>query len=238
PNHDRVFHLSTGRYFAWFADDVEYLPGMLSRCVEAIKSAPSSIVLVYPKCDMIFDGRLDGADKAGSFETREHTPHERLKAVIRRATMVNQFFGLAKREVLAKTQLNGRYASSDYVLLAELAMMGELWELPQILVRRRIDSNRGTAAVYRNQKAWNIWSGAGNNGLKDACLSNRERLALEYLLAAWRIPIPPMEKLKCLLCALPVYYSRIFPAVNFALKFARPWRLRRGRPIRSASSTT
>ncbi|HEX3625628.1 MAG TPA: glycosyltransferase family 2 protein [Verrucomicrobiae bacterium] len=240
PNHDRVFHLSKGKYFAWFADDLEYLPGMLSRCFQAIKSAPPSVVLVYSKCDMIFDGQSVGAER-GSFETRGHTPQERLKALIRHATMVNQFFGLAKREILAKTQLNGRYASSDYVLLAELAMLGELWELPEVLIRRQVDSNRGTAAVHRDQKAWNAWSGAGTAGFKDAWLSNRERLALEYLLAAWRSPIQPMKKLKCLLCILPIYYSRTSPAANFALKLARPWRwvdLRHSRAMHSTNSIT
>ncbi|HEV2455965.1 MAG TPA: glycosyltransferase family 2 protein [Verrucomicrobiae bacterium] len=223
PNHDRVFHLSTGTYFAWFADDLEYLPGMLRRCVDVMKSAPSSVALIYPKCEMIFDQQSLDARSLASFEARERTPHGRLKTVIRNVIMVNQFFGLAKRELLAKTKLNGLYASSDYVLLAELALLGELWEVPETLIKRRIDFDRGTAAVFRDKKAWSLWSGARKEGLKNA-LANRERLALEYLLAAWRSPIAPIEKVKCLMCILPTYYSRTSSTADAVLTFASPWR--------------
>lgn len=225
PNHDRVFHLSQGTYFAWFADDVEYLPGMLSRCVQAMDAAPPSVVLIYPQCSIIKDGQAITESPQYCIQSAHPRPYKRLETVIKRVYYVNQFFGLAKRAALAKTRLNGLYASSDYVLLGELALLGEIRELPELLVRRRVDSDRGTAAVLQNEQAWAVWSGA-KKGPKKARLSSRERLAIEYMRAAWRAPIQPVDKLLCLACILPVYYSRTSDGARQAFKLVRPWRWR------------
>ena len=223
PNHDKVFHLSQGTYFGWFADDVEYLPGMLSRCVREIDAAPGSVVLVYPRCSIIKDGQAIAEDQQYCIQSAHPRPYKRLETVIKRVYYVNQLFGLARRAALAKTRLNGLYASSDYVLLGELALLGEIRELPETLVQRRIDSDRGTAAVIQNEQVWKAWSGA-KKGASPARLSNRERLALEYLRAAWRAPILPTDKLLCLARILPVYYSRTSERARQALKLVRPWR--------------
>lgn len=227
PNHDRVFELSHGEYFAWFADDVEYLAGMLGRCVQAMDAAPASVVLIYPGCEMIRDGQ-PAADDDVSVQSNARQSYERMATVIRQVYMVNHLYGLARRAALAKTRLNGLYASSDCVLLAELAMLGEIRELPMKLIRRRIDSNRGTAAVFHDARAWKAWSGVTDKGLINKYLSNRERLAIEYLRGAWHVPIKPMDKLKCLTCILPVYYARTSSKARFVLRLVNPWQWKRG----------
>lgn len=222
PNHDRVFELARGEYFAWFSDDVEYLPGMLTRSVEVLKGAHRSVVLVYPRCEMIWNGQAR-APEGRSIESKDPRPYKRLQTVVSHVVMVNQLYGLIKREALAKTQLNGLYASSDYVLLAELAMLGEIWEMPETLVRRRIDSDRGTAAVCHDSEAWKAWSGASNRSVKDIWLPQRERLALEYVRAAWSLPLRANDKFACLISILPVYYGRTSRTGRFAVRMTRSW---------------
>jgi glycosyltransferase involved in cell wall biosynthesis len=237
PNHDRVFELARGKYFAWFADDLEYLPGMLSRCVEVIEQAPPSVVLVYPRCQMIRDGVEVPFDNRRSIESRDSRPHKRLERVIRHVLMVNQLFGLANREALGKTQLNGLYPSSDYVLLGELAMLGQIREMPEVLLRRRIDSDRGTQARHEDTKAWRAWLGGGDKKVRADWLPYRERLALEYLRAAWRLPLRPADKLLCLMAILPTYYERMSRSIRFLLKATTFWRSKEdiglGDPVRS-----
>lgn len=223
PNHDRVFELATGKYFTWFADDVEYLPGMLSRCVTVMEQAPSP-VLVYPWCEMVRDGQAMPAGSEHSVACKDPRPYRRLEQVVRHVVMVNQFFGLIHREALAKTQLNGIYASSDYVLLAELAMLGEIREIPQVLVRRRIDSDRGTQAVHSDLKEWKKWLGQGGKAGLRGCLPYRERLAVEYLRAAWRLELKPTDKLRCLTTILVTYYERMSRSARFLIKMTHPWR--------------
>jgi glycosyltransferase involved in cell wall biosynthesis len=218
PNHDRTFHLSLGKYFMWTAHDLVHLPGMLRRCVETLMHGPPSVVLVYPRCEMIFDGRPLAYDARSSIESREGRPYRRLEKVSRHVLMVNQLYGLMRRDALSKTRLNGSYFSSDYVLLAELAMLGEIWEVPEVLIRRRIDSNRGTAAVCHDRKAWMGWLDSRVGAAKGAWLDTRERLALEYFRGAWHLPLKRFDKLLCLLVAPTLPYWRIL------LRVTGPWR--------------
>ena len=71
-----------------------------------------------------------------------------------RIVFVSQFYGVARAEVLRKTRLFGSFPSSDYVLLGEMAMLGELREIPEVLFKREMDPDRGTMAVHRDPRKW------------------------------------------------------------------------------------
>jgi glycosyltransferase involved in cell wall biosynthesis len=227
PNHDRVFAQARGKYFAWFADDVEYAPDAVGRCVAEIERASATPpVLVHPRCQIIRDGRPLPPTEQKSISSSSARPWRRLAAVLSNVGLVNQLYGLIRAEALRQTRLNGLYASSDYVLLAELAMQGEIREIPEVLIRRRIDSNRGTAAVHRDLQAWKAWLGAaGRRSLADV-LPYRERLAFEYLRAAWHIPISAVDKCMCVASILPVHYERTSRVVRIGTRLLRPWRWR------------
>jgi hypothetical protein len=211
----------------WAAHDVEFLPGMLSRCMKVMKNAPASVVLVYPRCEMIYDGQVRAYDRRNSIESKDPRPYRRMENVARHILMVTQLYSPVKADALKKTRLNGLYASSDYVLLAELAMLGEIWELPETLIRRRIDSDRGTAAVYNDQKSWRTWLAANKSRSKSDWLPYRERLAFEYLRGAWHLPLKPKDRLFCLAVAPFLPYSRFVLRVTGPLR--HKWRRLIGR---------
>jgi len=219
PNHNRVFALSRGKYFAWSAHDLEYLPGMLSRCVTLMTQAPPTVVLMHPLCELVDDEGKPVVDHQTSIASSDPRPHRRLEMVIRHIVFVTQHYGLIVSEALKKTRLNGSYASSDYVLTAELAMLGEIREIPEVLIRRVIDSKSGTAAVLHSQKAWAAWLDPKTKQ-RPALLPLRERLAFEYFRSAWRLPLTPADKLACMVAGPAAHYGRILS------KKAGPWRWR------------
>lgn len=227
PNHDRVYHLSRGRNFLWMADDVEMLPGMLRRCVSELEKGAGSVVLVHPLCEVIENGTPLPLAEQGSVACADPRPHRRLTAVIRWINRVNQLYGVMRRDVLAKTRLTGLYPSSDYVLLAELAMLGEIREIPEVLLRRRVDAGRGTAAVYGDARAWRRWLApeVGRRGLD--WLPIGERVALEYVRSAWRLPLPWRDRLPCMLTGPAVHYWRIL--LRFTGPMRHRWRRQVGR---------
>jgi glycosyltransferase involved in cell wall biosynthesis len=202
PNHNLVFNLSRGRYFGWAAHDIEQLPGMLGRCVREMQTGPRAPVLVYPLCELTGDTGMPPGWKQPSIASAETKPSRRAKAVIRNISFVTQHYGLFDAEVLRKTRLNGSYASSDLVLTAEIAMLGEIREIPEILLRRTIHGDRGTAAVIKDHKAWSAWSGS-----KRTLLPVRERLAFEYVRATWQLPLKFTDKLSCLV-SVPIAHYR------------------------------
>ena len=207
PNHNRTFDLARGQFFSWAAHDIEMLPGMLNRCVDVISQAPTSVVLVYPRCQMIDEaGAFDWLEVL-SLDTRDPRPPRRLATVLHHLSWVNQFYGLTRVAALRKTRLMDSFASSDYVLLAELAMLGEIWEIPEVLTRRYLDNKRGVAA-NRDRKAWANWI---DPRAKTRCnwLPVHERLTVEYLRSAWRIPVRRLDRLQCLFVTPYTCYRRL-----------------------------
>jgi len=224
PNHNRVFELSRGKYFAWMAHDVEQLPGMLSRCVREMElnalNAPP-VVLAYPRCEQIDEHGRPIDDGLPTIAMHDPRPHRRMGAVIKRINYVTQHYGLFAAEALRRTRLNGSYPSSDYVLTAEMAMLGEIVEIPEVLIRRRHESHHGTRAVLHDKQAWVTWLDPKMKGHR-LVLRVEERLALEYMRSAWALPLRPLDKLTCAVTGPLVHYQRIIPTT------IRVWRSRLG----------
>ncbi|MGA9778096.1 MAG: glycosyltransferase family A protein [Verrucomicrobiia bacterium] len=221
PNHNRVFELSRGKYFAWMAHDVEQLPGMISRCVREMNLYSPPVVLTYPWCELVDENGQPVGGDLPSIASNDLRPHRRLGTVIRRIGFVTQHFGLFSAETLRKTRLNGSYPSSDFVLTAELAMLGEIREIPEVLVRRCYETQSGTRAVMHDKKAWAAWL---DPKMKDRhfLLRVEERLALEYVRSALTLPLQPLDKLACTLTGPYVHYRRRYPQTITA------WRMRLG----------
>lgn len=206
-NYNRVFELSSGSFFKWQAHDDICLPRFLSRCVETFHQAPSSAVLVYPKAEIIdAEGNSNPRLHPESLEARDPAPYHRLATVLRKLNMACPVFGLVRSSALEKTRLIGQFVASDYVLLAELAMLGEIWEVPETLFQRRVHPKIST---YANRSArdllrWYAPSGRASNRLLPPMLS----LGPEYQRSISRLPLTTQERWRCRLTALLVWYER------------------------------
>jgi glycosyltransferase involved in cell wall biosynthesis len=208
PNHNRVFDLSRGKYFAWMAHDVEQLPGMLSRCVREMRLNSPPVVLAYPRCEQIDENCRPVGGDLPSIASNDPRPHRRLGIVIRRICYITQHYGLFAADALRKTRLNGSYPSADFVLTAELAMLGEIREIPEVLVRRRCESHTGSRAHLRDKKSWAVWLDPKMTDRR-FLLRIEERLALEYIRSALALPLRPMDKLACALAGPHAHYRRL-----------------------------
>lgn len=213
PNHNLVFEKSRGQYFAWAAHDIEQLPGMLSRCVKEMQSGPVQPVLVYPLCELLGDTGMPADFEPPSIASNDPRAYRRLNTVIHNIVFVTQHYGLFDAAALRKTRLNGSYASSDYVLTAELAMLGEIREIKELLLRRTIEKHRGTAAVIGDKKKWALWNDP-NKKQRLTFLPLRERLAFEYFRSAWKLPLRPKDKLACLVVGPLAPYWKILLRVT------------------------
>ena len=209
PNHNRVFELARGRFFKWAAHDDECMPGMLRRCVETLAGAPASVALVYPQLLLVDDNDAVIREETlaydvVSLDTRAARPHERLAWVLSRIVLGTPMYGVMRSDLLRKTRLIGSFHTSDYVLLAELAMLGEFWEIPEKLIRRRLHTGRSTAA-NPTRKALEAWLDPSRGGKRDL-LPIEDRLAWEYVKSARRMPLGPVDRALCIMAALSVTY--------------------------------
>jgi len=132
-NFNRVFELSSGKYFMWAADHDLWHPRFLPRCVEVLEQDPS-VALCYSRAAWIdHEGRvLEDIDV--SLDTRGLGKLQRLHAVLWKLD-INRYlvYGLIRSSALKRTRLLKSTVMSDVVLLNELSLLGAFAYLPELL---------------------------------------------------------------------------------------------------------
>jgi hypothetical protein len=190
---------------------------MVRRCVEVLDRAPASVTMVYPLAELIDEQGKTLRSPLDHIECKDARPHRRLAHLLKSLNMCDPVFGLYKTEYLKKTQLIGPFFGADYVLLGELAMLGEIWELDEVLFRLRAHEQRSMQAhpSVRARAAWYDPAAAR----KRFIMPDWERMVWELLKSARRSSLPPAEKLHCCLIIPSVHYWRRFR--NFGGRWKR-----------------
>lgn len=150
-NFNRVFRLATGQYFRWSSADDLFAPTSLEECVKVLDQHPE-LVLCYPKTTIIdADGQVL-REYDDNLDLRLPEAPVRLRLVLDNIALVNAHYGLIRTDVLRRTSLLGTYPGSDMVMLAELALHGQFWEIPQQLFFRRMHDEASSAV--KNRSSW------------------------------------------------------------------------------------
>jgi glycosyltransferase involved in cell wall biosynthesis len=207
-NHNRVFELARGTYFKWAAHDDVCLPGFFRRCVEVFDQVPETVVLVYPRTQMIDDdGRLLDW-YAECLDSRQPRPHQRLAHVLRQFNVPSAQYGLIRSAALRKTRRLSNVIASDLLLLSELVTLGEFREVPEILFHRRIHAGMSTKALrsWRQLLTWSNPSGTGYS----LPISPKVRLGYQFIGSISQLPLNPVDKWLCYLTAPSLWYFREF----------------------------
>lgn len=158
PNFNLVFELASGQYFKWIAHDDIIAPDFLSRCVNVLDENPG-VVLCYSKVILIDASGNTISDYDPEPNATLQRPHERFRDLI---FIDSQWagvltFGLLRADTVWQTARIGSYPSSDEVFVAEVALHGALFEIPERLFLMRIhpqQSTRGAFTVERDRTLW------------------------------------------------------------------------------------
>ena len=187
-NFNLLVGLAQGRLFKWATADDLLRPGYLERCMNLINDDPS-VVLVYAMADFEDGGggRLDLEDPGWHLVSDD--PSARLSYAIRAGHFVNAILGVMRTDDLRRTRLLPRYQGGDYRLMAELAVLGKIVEIPERLYVRRIhqDSSKGNAEDVVWMRRY--WSGSPK-GMHAAYW----RLCGDLAGIVIRAPVPPRRK--------------------------------------------
>ena len=124
-------------YFAWGSDHDLWHPRWLSALVGAIESSPA-IVLAYPLNTKV---TADGGPvdrKPWLFDTAGvKSPRRRLEMASWNMSAGNMIYGLFRARAVERAGVFRRLLVPDRMLLAELALLGEFKQVPQVLWFRR-----------------------------------------------------------------------------------------------------
>ena len=193
-NFGCVFELSSGEYFKWASYDDVLGPEFLSRCITVLDQEPS-IILCHAKT-----GRIDEHSAlVGVYEEYQYLrlssrkPHERFFDFIRLGHSCNIVFGVMRASALRMTSLIGPYPASDRVLLAQLALIGQLYEIPDILFYRR-DHPQTTWRVWGDKPERVAWYDSTKAG---RIVFPYWRLYFEYFMSINRVQLGWSDRLLC-----------------------------------------
>ena len=148
-NYNRVFELSSGEYFKWAAYDDVLCPSFLERCVSILDSDPT-IVGCYCKT-----GRIDNKGTFLGFHNEKllkktgfQKTHERFRDLLGLYYITTPFHGLYRAKLFALSQRHGSYIGADRNLVAELSLLGRIYEIPDCLFLWREHPNSYTSIFY------------------------------------------------------------------------------------------
>jgi glycosyltransferase involved in cell wall biosynthesis len=214
-NFNRVFELARGTYFKWAGHDDECRPSLVRRCVEVLERAPEQVVMVYPLGEMIDEIGNTLYCPLDRTDVREPEPHRRLARLLPSMQFCDTAFGMFKVDALKKTRLIGSCFGADLVLMAESAMLGEIWQLDEVLFRQRSHPERSMTA-NQSARARAVWydPAAAKQLL---VLPDWERLGWELIKAVCRSSLPSGEKLKCFL-VVQSYYEHLRPGLRSKIR--------------------
>ena len=150
-NFNRVFRMARGELFKWAAADDVCLPGYLAACIAVLDAHPD-VVLAYGKAEFI-----DAEDHAlaitdPGWHLSQESSVARFRQVMASGHWVNSLIGVIRSEALARTGLLPSYPGGDFILLGELSLQGKLFEVPDVLFRRRLHA--GSISQHGGEPEW------------------------------------------------------------------------------------
>lgn len=189
-NFRYVFSLCSGEYHKWSTADDHWHPDFLKEAVAVLDQKPD-VVLCYPKTRKI---DLEGATLS-DYDDRLHliddSPRIRFRQLYERIGLCNAHLGLIRREPMLKTRLIAAHKASDVDFLAEMALLGKFWLLPDIRFFRRFhpeSSSWDRGNVEHQRKYYDPKSKSG------ASADSWRRFGFQFDMV-WRSPIGVMDKL-------------------------------------------
>jgi glycosyltransferase involved in cell wall biosynthesis len=221
-------------YFKWAAHDDVIASTFLERCVAALDGDPEAVVAFSGVAAIDAKGDLIRLKKR-QVEATSHRPSDRFRGVIRTTADPEAVFGLMRVSALKHTRGQGDYVASDRVLLAELAVQGTFFEVPEVLLFNRDHPSRSvriTGGDFRKLTSWFAPDKA------EQFMPNW-RLWREYGHAARHAPISWFERVRCMML-LPAFLrghgKMLVGDLRFlVLRLFRPWRKPAGATLPDAA---
>jgi glycosyltransferase involved in cell wall biosynthesis len=144
-NFNKVFEISHGEYFMWHAHDDYREPNYISSCLEIMEKNPNVILCCT---DALLDENGGHRRLQENFSTIGMSPNRRFRKILWNNSCAS-IYGIIRSRVLRKTGLLKNVFGPDNLLLAELSLMGEFFQLPLVLFKISIRSGN----IVRKVKA-------------------------------------------------------------------------------------
>ena len=211
-NMRRVLVLATGKYFKWAAADDVLMPDFLRRCVDVLDGDPGC-VLAHTQTTVIDENSAPVSNYVTPVKANSSDPVARFRVMLLIPSWCYEIFGVMRMAALKQVPPPGSYVNSDGVLLAQMALLGRFYEVPEYLFRNRHHSARSAVVLpvrvtqprfrltrrYSTLPSPEWWDPAKTR----AVTFPEWRQLREYFLSVHRAPLTHVQKLRCYFMLLP-----------------------------------
>ena len=144
PNHNVVVEQARGELFKWASNDDLYARELVERCVDALDKYPD-VVLAHSWTARVDDsGTVTEAYRYPLNTSSPRTP-ERFRSMLFDSGGDDDY-GVIRAEVLRRTAMKESYHHADRTIIAELALHGRFYQVPDWLYFRRDHADRAERA--------------------------------------------------------------------------------------------
>ena len=144
PNHNFCAEQARGELFKWAAGDDLYHRDLVLRCVEVLDERPE-VVLAHSYTAMIDDDSKIYQANAYSLGTSAPRPSDRFRSMLHDSGGDDDG-GVMRTAVLLGTAMKNSYHHADRTIIAELALHGPFYHVPEWMYFRRDHPDRAERA--------------------------------------------------------------------------------------------
>jgi glycosyltransferase involved in cell wall biosynthesis len=145
-NFNKVFHLSSGKYFMLACHDNLWDKSYVSKCVAKLEENPTAVMCV---------SEIQFIDELGNNRDGDHIGRETdgMDVVERVHTLISrmgwfELYGVIRPEYLRRTHLTQEEYRSDVIVLLELLLLGEFVKVPEKIFHYRLPFQEEPADEY------------------------------------------------------------------------------------------
>jgi glycosyltransferase involved in cell wall biosynthesis len=135
-NFNYALDQARGPYFMWAADHDLWDKTFISRCVSGLEANPAA-VLAYPQCLLIDENDAVVEEMDDQIDVCQASALARYKHLIWRLAICNMIYGVARRDAMVATGGYLDVLGPDRLVLARLAMQGQIVRVGGHLFLRR-----------------------------------------------------------------------------------------------------
>lgn len=151
-NFEFVLSKSVGKYFMWASCDDIWMPTFLSKTLNLLENNPS-IVCAVPIVNFD-DGKISNATSSIVGNSKQ-----RFSNFLSDPSDNSRFYGLYRidiiKNVISKT--NWDYYAGDWSIVAEIALCGNIVNIPEPLMTRKFSNENKYVMMMKNKHFYNVF---------------------------------------------------------------------------------
>jgi glycosyltransferase involved in cell wall biosynthesis len=141
PNHNILVQQARGELFKWAAHDDLYAPDLIARCIAALDEYPE-LVLSHSYMAIVDENGKTIEEYDYHLATASPHPPERFRSLLF-TDGGDDGYGVIRTSVLRRIAPHDSFHNAGRKLVAELALYGPFYQVPEVMFFRRDHPGRG-----------------------------------------------------------------------------------------------